>query len=105
MKSTRREITSRRLLRVIEEHSTLYTQVSTLEVLNNVPLPELSDDWVVPELTIEEKDELHEVLTSENLTPHVTTTLTVDESEKFLLETESTLQGLDRAGLWKQPLV
>ena len=42
-------------------------------------------------------DELHEVLTSDNLTPHVTTTLTVDESEKFLMETESGLQGLDRA--------
>ena len=63
----------------------------------NVPLPELSDDWIVPELTIQEKDELHEVLTSDNLTPHVTTTLTIDESEKFLLETETELKGLDRA--------
>ena len=84
--------------RVIEEtFDTVYTGVDPGGVELNVPLPELSDDWVVPELTIEEKDELHEVLTSENLTPHVTTTLTVDESEKFLLETESTLQGLDRA--------
>ena len=84
--------------RVIEEtFDTVYTGVDPGGVELNVPLPELSDDWVVPELTIEEKDELHEVLISENLTPHVTTTLTVDESEKFLLETESTLQGLDRA--------
>ena len=84
--------------RVIEEtFDTVYTGVDPGGVELNVPLPELSDDWVVPELTIEEKDELHEVLTSESLTPHVTTTLTVDESEKFLLETESTLQGLDRA--------
>lgn len=84
--------------RVIEEtFDTVYTGVDPGGVELNAPLPELSDDWVVPELTIEEKDELHEVLTSENLTPHVTTTLTVDESEKFLLETESTLQGLDRA--------
>ena len=84
--------------RVIEEtFDTVYTGVDPGGVELNVPLPGLSDDWVVPELTIEEKDELHEVLTSENLTPHVTTTLTVDESEKFLLETESTLQGLDRA--------
>ena len=57
----------------------------------------MSDDWVVPELTIQEKDELHEVLTSDNLTPHVTTTLTVDENEKFLLESETELKGLDRA--------
>ena len=57
----------------------------------------MSDDWVVPELTIQEKDELHEVLTSDNLTPHVTTTLTVDENEKFLLESETELTGLDRA--------
>ena len=57
----------------------------------------MSDDWVVPELTIQEKDELHEVLTSDNLTPHVTTTLTVDENEKFLLESETELSGLDRA--------
>lgn len=84
--------------RVIEEtFDTVYTGVDPGGVELNVPLPELSDDWVVPELTIEEKDELHEVLTSESLTPHVTTTLTIDESEKFLLETESTLQGLDRA--------
>ena len=51
---------------------------------------------MVPELTIQEKDELHEVLTSENLTPHVTS-LTVDENEKFLLESETELKGLDRA--------
>ncbi|MGB2335606.1 MAG: hypothetical protein ACPH87_08110, partial [Candidatus Poseidoniaceae archaeon] len=84
--------------RVIEEtFDTVYTGVDPGGVELNVQLPELSDDWVVPELTIQEKDELHEVLTSDNLTPHVTTTLTVDESEKFLLETETELQGLDRA--------
>ena len=84
--------------RVIEEtFDTVYTGVDPGGVELNVPLPELSDDWVVPELTIQEKDELHEVLTSDNLTPHVTTTLTVDENEKFLLESETELRGLDRA--------
>lgn len=84
--------------RVIEEtFDTVYTGLDPGGVELNVPLPELSDDWVVPELTIQEKDELHEVLTSENLTPHVTTTLTVDENEKFLLESETELKGLDRA--------
>lgn len=84
--------------RVIEEtFDTVYTGVDPGGVELNVQLPELSDDWVVPELTIQEKDELHEVLTSDNLTPHVTTTLTVDESEKFLLESERELQGLDLA--------
>ena len=39
---------------------------------------------------------MHEVLTSENLTPHVTTTLTVDESEKFLVNTEIELPALDK---------
>ena len=84
--------------RVIEEtFDTVYTGLDPGGVELNVPLPELSDDWVVPELTIQEKDELHEVLTSENLTPHVTTTLTVDENEKFLLDSETELRGLDRA--------
>lgn len=84
--------------RVIEEtFDTVYTGVDPGGVELNVQLPELSDDWVVPELTIQEKDELHEVLTSDNLTPHVTTTLTVDESEKFLLESERELRGLDLA--------
>ena len=84
--------------RVIEEtFDTVYTGLDPGGVELNVPLPELSDDWVVPELTIQEKDELHEVLTSDNLTPHVTTTLTVDENEKFLLESETELRGLDRA--------
>ena len=84
--------------RVIEDtFDTVYTGLDPAGVELKVEVPELSDDWKVPELSIEEKDELHEVLTSENLTPHVTTTLTVDESEKFLLDTEDELHGLDKA--------
>ena len=46
----------------------VYTGVDPAGVELHSPLPELSDDWEVPELTIEEKDELHSVLTSETLT-------------------------------------
>ncbi len=74
----------------------VYTGRDVAGVELNVPIPELSDDWEVPELTIEEKDELHEVLTSTNLTPHVTTTLTVDESDEFLVHRDDNLDGLDQ---------
>ena len=74
----------------------VYTGRDVAGVELNVPIPELSDDWEVPELTIEEKDELHEVLTSTNLTPHVTTTLTVDESDEFLVHRDDNLDSLDR---------
>jgi hypothetical protein len=62
----------------------------------NSPLPELEDGWEVPEMTIEEKSELHNVLVGDNLIPHVTTTLTVDEREDFLIQRESEISGLDR---------
>jgi len=39
---------------------------------------------------------LHEVLTSANLTPHVTTTLTVDESDEFLVQRDDKLDSLDQ---------
>ena len=74
----------------------VYTGRDVAGVELNVPIPELSDDWEVPELTIEEKEELHEVLTSTNLTPHVTTTLTVDESDEFLVHRNDNLDSLDR---------
>ena len=74
----------------------VYTGRDIAGVELNVPIPELSDDWEVPELTIEEKDELHEVLTSTNLTPHVTTTLTVDESDEFLVHRDDNLDSLDQ---------
>ncbi len=83
--------------RVIEDTlDTVYTGLDPGGVELNVPLPELSDEWEVPELTIQEKDELHEILTSESLTPHVTTTLTVDESDKFLVDKNTEIRGLDR---------
>ena len=74
----------------------VYTGRDVAGVELNAPIPELSDDWEIPELTIEEQDELHEVLTSKNLTPHVTTTLTVDESEEFLIKRDDKLDSLDQ---------
>jgi len=74
----------------------VYTGTDLAGVELNSPLPELSDDWEIPELTIEEKDELQEILTSENLIPHTTTTLTVDESDEFLVNRDSELRGFDK---------
>ena len=59
-------------------------------------LPQLSDDWTPPELTIEEKDQLHEILVGENLTPHVTTTLSPDERDEFLIKPDDDVTGFDQ---------
>ena len=87
------EIASRVISETLDH---VYTGRDVAGVELNVPVPELSDEWEVPELTIEEKDELHEVLTSRNLTPHVTTTLTVDESDEFLVQRDDNLDALDQ---------
>lgn len=87
------EIASRVISETLDH---VYTGRDVAGVELNVPIPELSDDWEVPDLTIEEKDELHEVLTSKNLTPHVTTTLTVDESDEFLVHRDDNLDALDQ---------
>ena len=87
------EIASRVISETLDH---VYTGRDVAGVELNIPIPELSDDWEVPELTIEEKDELHEVLTSKNLTPHVTTTLTVDESDEFLVHRNDNLDALDQ---------
>ena len=87
------EIASRVISETLDH---VYTGRDAAGVELNVPVPELSDDWEVPELTIEEKDELHEVLTSRNLIPHVTTTLTVDESDEFLVHRDDNLDALDQ---------
>ena len=59
-------------------------------------LPELSDDWEVPEIDITKKDDMHSKLTSEALTPHVDTTITVDEAEEYLIHRGDELSGFDR---------
>lgn len=75
------------------DHVYTGTDIGGVEI--HAPLPTISDDWEVPELTIKEKDELHQLLTSENLIPHVTTTLTIDEREEFLVQSEQEIRGLD----------
>ena len=87
------EIASRVISETLDH---VYTGADLAGVELNAPIPELSDDWEIPELTIEEQDELHEVLTSTNLTPHVTTTLTVDESDEFLVQRDDKLDSLDQ---------
>jgi len=59
-------------------------------------LPELSDDWDVPDVNLTKKDDLHSKLTSEALTPHVDTTITVDEAEEYLIHRGDELSGLDK---------
>ena len=96
-KFTEREDLEEIAARVISESlDHVYTGTDPGGVELNTPLPELSDNWEVPELTIEEKDELHEVLTSDNLIPHVTTTLSVDEKDEFLVKRDDELRGLDK---------
>lgn len=87
------EIASRVISETLDH---VYTGADVAGVELNAPIPELSDNWEIPELTIEEQDELHEVLTSANLTPHVTTTLTVDESDEFLVQRDDKLDSLDQ---------
>ena len=87
------EIASRVISETLDH---VYTGADIGGVELNTPIPELSDDWEIPELTVEEKDELHEVLTSTNLTPHVTTTLSVDESDEFLVQRGERLDSLDQ---------
>ena len=87
------EIASRVITETLDH---VYTGSDIGGVELNSPLPELEDGWEVPEMTIEERSDLHQVLVSENLIPHVTTTLTVDEREDFLVQRESGISGLDR---------
>ena len=94
---TQREDLEEIAARVITETlDHVYTGSDIGGVELNSPLPELEDGWEVPEMTIEERSDLHQVLVGENLIPHVTTTLTVDEREDFLVNRESGISGLDR---------
>jgi hypothetical protein len=81
---------------IVETFDHVYTGTDIGGVDLHAPLPTISDDWEVPELTFDEKDKLHQVLTSDNLTPHVSTTLTIDEREAFLVHSDSQIDGLDK---------
>jgi chromosomal replication initiation ATPase DnaA len=59
------------------------------------PLPEVEDDWEPPNIALGRMDSLHERLTSDALTPHVDTALTVDEADEFLVDRSEYLSGFD----------
>jgi chromosomal replication initiation ATPase DnaA len=81
---------------IVETLDHVYTGTDIGGVELHAPLPTISDNWEVPELTFDEKDKLHQVLTSDNLIPHVSTTLTIDEREEFLVHSDSQIDGLDK---------
>ena len=87
------EVASRVITETLD-HVYTGTDIGGVELKS--PLPDLEDNWEVPELTLEEKDELHQVLVEDNLIPHVTTTLTVDEKDEFLVQRENSISGLDK---------
>ncbi|RJU88147.1 MAG: hypothetical protein DWC02_02205 [Candidatus Poseidoniales archaeon] len=87
------EIASRMISETLDH---VYTGTDIAGVELKSTLPELEDDWEVPELTVEERDKLHQVLVEDNLIPHVTTTLTVDERDDFLVQREDTISGFDK---------
>ena len=59
-------------------------------------LPELSDDWEVPEINIDSNREIQAELVDGNLLPHSSNTLTVDERDEYLLEDKKELEAFDQ---------
>ena len=59
-------------------------------------LPELSDDWEVPEINIDSNKEIQTELVDGNLLPHSSNTLTVDERDEYLLEDKKELEAFDQ---------
>ncbi|HIF46171.1 MAG TPA: hypothetical protein EYQ73_05180 [Candidatus Poseidoniales archaeon] len=74
----------------------VYTTSDLSGVELHAPINEVEDDWTVPEFDLASSDELQEKLTSDALTPHLETTFTIDEAEKFLLEEDTAIEGWDR---------
>lgn len=59
-------------------------------------LPELSDNWEVPEININEKIDDENSTLEDNMLPHSTNTLTVDERDQYLLQDSKELTGFDQ---------
>jgi len=59
-------------------------------------LPELSDNWEVPEININEKIDDENSTVEDNMLPHSTNTLTVDERDQYLLQDSKELTGFDQ---------
>jgi len=74
----------------------VYTSSDYAGVELHSPLPELNDDWEVPEIQLATEDKLHSKLVDQALIPHIDTTLTVDESEEYLIHNEDEVSGYDK---------
>lgn len=74
----------------------LYSHKSIGGIELKSELPELSDDWEVPDITIDENAQEVSVGIDGKIIPHSTNTLSVDERDKYLLEEERELTGYDQ---------
>ena len=74
----------------------LYSDKSIGGIELKSELPELSDDWEVPDITIDENAQEVSVGIDGKIIPHSTNTLSVDERDKYLLEEERELTGYDQ---------
>ena len=74
----------------------LYSDKSIGGIELKSELPELSDDWEVPDITIDENTQEVSVGIDGKIIPHSTNTLSVDERDKYLLEEERELTGYDQ---------
>ena len=74
----------------------LYSDKSIGGIELKSELPELSDDWEVPDITIDENSQEVSVGIDGKIIPHSTNTLSVDERDKYLLEEERELTGYDQ---------
>ncbi len=59
-------------------------------------LPELSDDWEVPDIDINEYADDSDEIIAASLVQHNTKTLTVDERDQYLLQEDKELSGYDK---------
>ena len=74
----------------------LYSDKSIGGIELKSELPELSDDWEVPDITIDENSQEVSVGIDGKIISHSTNTLSVDERDKYLLEEERELTGYDQ---------
>ena len=74
----------------------LYSDKSIGGIELKSELPELSDDWEVPDITIDENTQEVSVGIDGSIISHSTNTLSVDERDKYLLEEERELTGYDQ---------
>ena len=74
----------------------LYSDKSIGGIELKSELPELSDDWEVPDITIDENAQEVSVGIDGEIISHSTNTLSVDERDKYLLEEERELTGYDQ---------